>query len=186
MFCIATTRFQAERIVERLEFENFSNNDISALFADPSNGHDFANGRPANAPAGAGASAETGGVVGGALGWLAGIGALAVSGVGAFIAAGPISGALSGAAVGGIVGGLIRLGLPELEARRFEVEIQKGNLLVSVHNCSAEQLDRAHDIFNNAGAQEICSTGASSTPKENQVTYRTMHPALAAYSQTRA
>ena len=49
---------------------------------------------------GATTGAATGGVTGGVLGLLAGIGALAIPGVGPFIAAGPIMAALSGAAIG--------------------------------------------------------------------------------------
>ena len=120
VFCIATSRNQAEQIIERLKTSNFSNNDISALFADKGTSRDFAHKKNTKAPEGAVTGAGTGGVVGGALGWIAGIGALAIPGGGPFIAAGPIMAALSGAAIGatlgGIAGGLIGLGIPELEA----------------------------------------------------------------------
>ena len=131
VFCIAPSRNQAEQIVERLKFANFSNNDISVLFPDKGTTHDFAHEKNTKAPEGAVTGAGTGGVVGGALGWVAGIGALAIPGVGPFIAAGPIIAALSGAAigatVGGVAGGLIGLGIPELEAKRYEGRLKQGS-----------------------------------------------------------
>src|SRR5512141_1605873 len=170
VFCIATSRGQADQIVDQLKTANFSNNDISALFPDKDTTRDFAHEKNTKAPEGAAAGAGTGGVVGGALGWIAGIGALAIPGVGPFIAAGPIIAALSGAAigatVGGIAGGLIGLGIPELEAKRYEGKVKAGNLLISVHTESAEEISRAKDIFTKAGAQDICTTGEASAPKD--------------------
>jgi len=170
VFCIATSRTQAEQIVEQLKLANFSNNDISALFADKDSSHDFAHEKHTKAPEGAVTGAVTGGVVVGALGWIAGIGALAIPGVGPFIAAGPIIAALSGAAigatVGGIAGGLIGLGIPELEAKRYEGKIKEGNILISVHTDNSAEISRAKDIFKKAGAQDICSTGETSTPEK--------------------
>jgi len=189
VFCIATSRNQAEQIVERLKTGNFSNNDISALFADKSTSHDFAHEKHTKAPEGAVTGAGTGGVIGGALGWIAGIGALAIPGVGPFIAAGPIIAALSGAALGaaagGIAGGLIGLGIPEIEAKRYEGKLKAGNILISVHTENSAEITRARDIFTQAGAQDICTTGESSTPKENRATDRASHSAEAPYSRPR-
>ena len=169
VFCIATSRDQADRIVDQLKNANFSNNDISALFPDKGTTRDFAHEKNTKAPEGAVAGAGTGGVIGGALGWIAGIGALAIPGVGPFIAAGPIIAALSGAAigatVGGIAGGLIGLGIPEIEAKRYEGKINEGNILLSVHTENSEEITRAKDIFTRAGAQDICTTGEPSAPK---------------------
>jgi hypothetical protein len=169
VFCISTSRGQADRIVDQLKNANFSNNDISVLFPDKDTSRDFAHEKNTKAPEGVATGAGTGGVVGGALGWIAGIGALAIPGVGPFIAAGPIIAALSGAAigatVGGIAGGLIGLGIPEIEAKRYEGKIKKGNLLISVHADNSEEISKAKDIFTNAGAEDICVTGESSTPK---------------------
>ena len=103
VFCITTTRAQADQIVDRLKNAGFSNNDISVLFPDKDTTRDFAHEKNTKAPEGIATGAGTGGVVGGALGWLAGIGALAIPGAGPFIAAGPILAALSGAAVGSAV-----------------------------------------------------------------------------------
>jgi hypothetical protein len=108
----------------------------------------------------------TGGVVGGTLGLLAGIGALAIPGVGPFIAAGPIMGALAGLGVGGAVGGLIGalvgMGIPEYEAKRYEGRIKEGGVLLSVHCDTADQIKRAKELLKNAGAEDISSTGESS------------------------
>ena len=160
VFCIATSRQQADQIVEKLKSANFSNNDISALFADKGTSHDFAHEKNTKAPEGTVVGAGTGGVIGGALGWIAGIGALAIPGVGPFIAAGPILAALSGVAigatVGGIAGGLIGLGIPEIEAKRYEGKIKAGNILISIHTDNSAEISRAEDI---------CTTGEASTPK---------------------
>jgi hypothetical protein len=189
VFCIANSRSQADQIVERLKFANFSNNDISALFADKDTTHDFAHEKNTKAPEGAVTGASTGGVVGGALGWIAGIGALAIPGVGPFIAAGPIiaalSGAAIGAAVGGVAGGLIGLGIPELEAKRYEGKIKEGNILISVHTENSDEIARAKDIFTKAGAQDICTTGEASTPdktKQAKDSSRPAQPTMAAYT----
>ena len=147
VFCLATSRTQAEQIVDQLKTSNFSNNDISVLFPDKETNRDFAHEKNTKAPEGAVTGAGTGGVLGGALGWLVGIGALAIPGVGPFIAAGPIMAALSGAAIGatagGVAGGLIGLGIPELEAKRYEGKIKQGNILISVHAEDSDEIKRA-------------------------------------------
>ncbi len=168
VFAIATTRVQAERIVADLQTAGFSSNDISVLFPDKETTRDFAHEKNTKAPEGAVTGATTGGVLGGALGWIAGIGALAIPGVGPFIAAGPIVAALSGAAVGatmgGIAGGLIGLGIPELEAKRYEGKIREGNLLISVHTENSDEIDNAKRIFTDAGAEDITTAREASTP----------------------
>lgn len=173
VYCIATSGDQAERIVDQLKAANFSNNDISVLFPDQETTRDFAHEKNTKAPEGVATGASTGGVIGGALGWIAGIGALAIPGVGPFIAAGPIMAALSGAAVGaavgGIAGGLIGLGIPEMEAKRYEGKVKAGNILMSVHTENSEEIDRAKEIFTAAGAQDICTTGEASAPKPEKV-----------------
>lgn len=172
VFCISTSRNQADQIVDNLKASNFSNNDISVLFPDRGTTRDFAHEKNTKAPEGAVAGASTGGVVGGALGWVAGIGALAIPGVGPFIAAGPIIAALSGvavgAAVGGLAGGLIGLGIPEIEAKRYEGKIREGNILISVHTENSEEIKRAKEIFTEAKAHDICTTGEASTPKNSR------------------
>jgi hypothetical protein len=171
VLCLATSRDQADRIVDTLRDANFNHNDISVLFADQSTSHDFAHEMNTKAPEGAVTGAGTGGVLGGALGWIAGLGALAVPGFGPFIAAGPILAALSGAAIGatlgGIAGGLIGMGIPEMEAKRYEGHLKEGNILISVHTENSEEITRAKNIFTRAGAQYICSTQESATPSNH-------------------
>src|SRR6202167_498745 len=180
VLCIATSRQQADQIVGQLKNANFSNNDISALFADKGTSHDFAHEKNTKAPEGAVTGAVAGGVTVGALGWIAGIGALAIPGVGPLIAAGPIIAALSGvaigAAVGGIAGGLIGLGIPEIEAKRYEGKIKAGNILISVHAADSAEITQAKDIFTKAGAEDICSTGEAGTSKGLKATQRLAHP----------
>src|SRR5262245_2335381 len=124
VFGILNTEAQAIRVVEDLKAAGFSSNDISALFPDKGGTRDFAHEQKTKAPEGAAAGAAAGGLLGGTLGWLAGIGTLAIPGVGPLIAAGPIMGALGGAAVGatagGLTGALVGYGMPEMEAKRYE------------------------------------------------------------------
>jgi len=169
VICIAKTQTQAINIVDQLKAANFSNNDISVLMPDKGGTKDFAHEQHTKAPEGATTGGVTGGILGGALGWLVGIGALAIPGVGPFIAAGPIMAALGGAAVGGaaggIVGALIGLGIPEYEAKRYEGKIKNGNILISVHTDNSNEIRRAKAIFHAAGAEDISSTGESTPPK---------------------
>jgi hypothetical protein len=169
VFCIANSRAQADMIVDQLKNADFSNNDISALFADKGTSRDFAHEKHTKAPEGAVTGAGAGGAIGGALGWIVGIGALVIPGVGPFIAAGPIMAALSGAAIGaaagGVAGGLIGLGMPEIEAKRYEGKLKEGNILLSVHTENSEEISKAKDIFTKAQAHDICVTGETATPK---------------------
>jgi hypothetical protein len=169
VICIAQSETQAISIVDQLKMAGFSCDDISVLLPDKGGTRDFAHEQNTKAPEGATTGGVTGGVVGGALGWLVGIGALAIPGVGPFIAAGPIMAALGGAAVGGAVGGiagvLIGLGFPEYEAKRYEGKIKGGSALISVHTDDSDEAKRAKDIFEKAGAEDISSTGESTPPK---------------------
>ena len=165
VYAIATSEGQALQIVDSLKDAGFSDNDISVLFPDKESTHQFAHETNTKAPEGAAVGATTGGVLGGGLGLLAGIGALAIPGVGPLIAAGPLLAALSGAAagatVGGIAGALIGMGIPEVEAKRYENRIAEGNILISVHTTTGDEVDSAKDILERAGAQEISSTSIS-------------------------
>lgn len=169
VICIATSEAQATRIVSRLRLAGFLSNDISVLFPDTSGTRDFAHEQHTKAPEGATTGAGAGGVVGGALGWLAGIGALAIPGLGPFIAAGPIVAALSGAAVGaalgGVTGALVGMGIPEIEAKRYEGKIKAGNILISVHSDDGEQTKLAKEIFEQEGGEDITSASESKPPE---------------------
>lgn len=162
VFAIATTQGQVERIVRSLQSQGFADSEISILYPDTAGTHDMGHVKQTKAPEGTATGAATGGVAGGIVGLLAGLGALAIPGVGPFIAAGPIMAALSGAAIGattgGIVGGLIGLGIPEIEAKRYETKLRKGNYLISVHVEDDGQETRAKDIFQEAGAEDITTS----------------------------
>ncbi len=159
VYAIATSEGQAAQIVDSLGKSGFSGDDISALFPDKESTHEFSHEKNTKAPEGAVTGASAGGLLGGGLGLLVGIGALAIPGVGPLIAAGPLLAALSGAAVGasvgGIAGGLIGLGIPELEAKRFENRIVEGNILISVHAVDGDEVDRAKEVLKAANAEDI-------------------------------
>jgi len=163
VFCLARDQADASRIVEELKTAGFSNNDISVLLPDKTSTREFAHEKNTKAPEGATTGALTGGTIGGILGWLTGIGALAIPGLGPFIAAGPIMAALSGAAVGGatggLVGALIGMGIPEYEAKRYEARLKEGRVLISVHSENSDETRRAKEIFERAHAEGIASTG---------------------------
>src|SRR5450432_852355 len=162
--------------VDALRTAGFRNSDISVLFPENSGTKDFAHEKGTKAPEGATAGGGTGAVVGGALGWLAGIGSLAIPGVGPFIAAGPIMAALAGAGVGSVVGGLtgalIGMEIPEYEAKRYEGRVKDGGILLSVHSDSSEWTKKAKEILERTGAQDIASTGEASAEKGNNPVVR--------------
>lgn len=155
-----------EHKVDALKAAGFRNTDISVLFPENSGSKDFAHEKNTKAPEGAATGAGTGAMIGGTLGWLVGIGALAIPGIGSFIAAGPIMAALAGMGVGGAVGGLtgalIGMGIPEYEAKRYEGRMREGGILTSVHSDDSTWTKRAKEIFERTGAQNISSTGESS------------------------
>ena len=169
VFCIAKSHAQAEQIVERLQDSGFAAPEISVLLPDTEGKHDIGMVKATKAPEGATTGATTGGIAGGVLGLLAGIGALAIPGVGPFIAAGPIMAARSGTAIGattgGIVGGLVGMGIPEFEAKRYEDKLKSGNYLIAVHAHDGDETDRAKEIFKTAGAEDISSSSMSKAPK---------------------
>ena len=173
VFCISSSEAQASEIVTQLKTADFSNNDISALLPDKTGTKDFAHEHHTKAPEGATAGGLVGGALCGGLGWLAGVGMLAIPGLGPFIAAGPIMAALSGAAVGvavgGIVGALVGMGMPEYEAKRYEGKIKEGNILISVHCDHERAARRAKDIFDRAGARDIATSGEAAVKQSKAV-----------------
>jgi hypothetical protein len=156
----------AEGGAAALSQAGFRNDDISVLMPDQDSTRDFAHEKGTKAPEGATTGVATGGALGGTLGLLAGIGALAIPGVGPFIAAGPIMGALAGlgvgGAVGGLVGALVGMGIPEYEAKRYEGRIKEGGVLLSVHTATSELVKSAKEILERTGAEDISSSGEAS------------------------
>ena len=166
VFGIYATRVDMYDAVDTLKMEGFRNTDISVLFPENVGTKDFAAEKHTKAPEGATTGAGTGAVIGGALGWLTGIGALAIPGLGPFIAAGSIMAALAGVgvggAVGGIVGAFVGMGIPEYEAKRYEGRIKSGGILLSVHCDDSVWTKKAKKILEATGAEDIASTGEAS------------------------
>jgi len=162
VFGIYPTRDAVTHAVDTLQAAGFRNTDISALFPDNQGNKDFAHEKSTKAPEGATTGVASGVVLGGALGWLAGIGALAIPGLGPLIAAGPIlsalAGAGTGAVAGGIVGALVGMGMPEYEAKRYEGRIKHGGILLSVHCDDAAWINLGKHILETTGAEDIASS----------------------------
>jgi len=163
---IYATRNGVENAVQALRDGGFSASDVSVLLPENLGSKEIGTDKATKAPEGATAGGTSGAVIGGALGWLVGIGALAIPGLGPFIAAGPIVAALAGLGVGGAVGGvtgaLIGLGIPEYEAKRYEGRVKKGGILVSVHCDTSDEISHAKKIMENTGGEDISSTSESS------------------------
>jgi hypothetical protein len=163
---IYANRSTLENAINGFREAGYESTAISVLLPENLGSRELATEKGTKAPEGATAGAGTGAVIGGALGWLAGIGALAIPGLGPFIAAGPIMAALAGVGVGGAVGGftgaLVGMGLPEYEAKRYEGHLQKGGILLSVHCDTSEEIDEAKEIMRRTGAEDISSTSESS------------------------
>jgi len=166
VYGIYSTRGMAENGVDQLLGSGFRNEDISVLLQDNVGTKDFAHEKQTKAPEGTTTGAVAGGAIGGTLGLLAGIGALAIPGLGPFIAAGPIMGALagigSGGVIGGIIGALVGMGIPEYEAKRYEGRIKAGGILLSVHCDNNDWASKAKDILKHSGAEDISSTSEAS------------------------
>ena len=166
VFGIYPTYDNVESGAEALKTAGFRNTDISVLVPQNIGSKDFGHEKGTKASGGAAAGAGTGAIAGGVLGWIVGIGALAIPGLGAFIAAGPIVAALAGVGVGGTIGGitgaLIGLGIPEYEAKRYEGRVKGGGILLSVHSDDSAWTTRAKEVLERTGAQDIASTGEAS------------------------
>jgi Protein of unknown function (DUF3341) len=172
VFGIYPNRTSVDNAVDALKAAEFRNTDISVLFPENTGTKDFAHEKNTKAPEGATTGAGTGAILGGGLGWLVGIGALAVPGLGPFIAAGPIMAALAGAGVGGAVGGLtgalIGMGIPEYEAKRYEGRVKDGGILLSVHSDDSAWTKKAKEILERTGAQDVSSTGEAGAEKDDK------------------
>lgn len=171
VFGIYSTRAGVENGADSLVKAGFPSPDISVLLPESLAGtKEMGTEKATKAPEGTAAGATTGGVIGGVLGVLAGVGMLAIPGLGPFIAAGPIMAGLAGLGVGGAVGGvtgaLIGAGIPEFEAKRYESRLQKGGILLSVHCDTSEEVKRAKDVLKSTGAEDVTSTGEASVDRD--------------------
>lgn len=162
VFGIYPTRDEVAHAVDALQAAGFRNTDVSALFPENAGTKDFALEKNTKAPEGATTGLASGAVLGGALGWLAGIGALAIPGIGPLIAAGPIVAMLAGVGTlgvaGGVVGALVGLGMPEYEAKRFEGRIKHGGILLSVHCDNDNWAKTAKRILEQTGAEDVSAS----------------------------
>jgi hypothetical protein len=167
VFGIYASRIAVENAADSLVRSGFLTSDISVLLPESLGGpKDMGTEKATKAPEGTAAGVAAGGVIGGTLGLLAGVGLLAIPGLGPFIAAGPIMAGLAGLGVGGAVGGvtgaLIGMGIPEFEAKRYEGRLQKGGILLSVHCDTSDEIKRAKEVLKVTGAEDVSSTGESS------------------------
>jgi len=179
VYGIYPTNSDAEAGLQELRGAGFRSSDISVLFASPDTTKAFAHENSTKAPEGATSGVVAGATIGGVLGWLAGMGSIAIPGVGPFIAAGPIMATLAGMAVGGTVGGLtgalIGLGIPEYEAKRYENHLNKGGVLISVHADNEEWAEQARDLLKQTGAQDIGTKGETAGSKDGYESRNVSH-----------
>jgi hypothetical protein len=168
VFGIFATRTSTETAADSLVKAGFPAADISVLLPESLGGaNEMGTEKATKAPEGTAAGVTSGGIIGGTLGVLAGVGLLAIPGLGPFIAAGPIMAGLAGLGVGGAVGGvtgaLIGVGVPEFEAKRYEGRLKDGRILLSVHCNTSEEIKRAKGLLKDMGADDVSSTGEAST-----------------------
>jgi hypothetical protein len=159
VFGLFHSREQLTFAINELTAEGFPSADISALLPSIEATRDLAHEKHTKAPEGAAVGGVSGGFAGGTLGLLLGLGAIAIPGLGPFIAAGPIMTALAGVGVGGTVGtftgALIGMGIPEYEAKRYETHVKNGGYLMSVHADDSGEAERAKAILNMCGATDV-------------------------------
>lgn len=177
VFGIFSNRDSVDRAVTNLKMAGFRSQDISVLMPSQEGTKDFAYQKETKAPEGATTGVASGALLGGGLGWLVGIGALAIPGIGPFVAAGPIMAALAGAGVGGAVGGItgamIGMGIPEYEAKRFEGIVKDGGILLSVHVDDSKWQTKAKEVLENSGATDIAAAGEENVKHDKTVTPKT-------------
>ena len=174
VFGIYSTRVSVENAADALFKAGFPTADVSVLLPESLGGpKEMGTEKATKAPEGATAGVTAGGVIGGTLGVLAGVGLLAIPGLGPFIAAGPIMAGLAGLGVGGAVGGvtgaLIGSGIPEFEAKRYEGRLQHGGILLSVHCDTSDEIKRAKEVLKSTGAEDVTSTGEASVDRDTSV-----------------
>jgi hypothetical protein len=176
VFGIYSTRESVERASDALVTSGFQSSDISVLLPENLGSKAIGTDKATKAPEGAATGAGSGAVLGGTLGLLAGIGALAIPGVGPLIAAGPIMAALAGAGIGGAVGGvtgaLVGMDIPEYEAKRYEGRLKKGGILLSAHCDTSEEIKQAKEVMERTGAEDISSAGEASVDSKKSDTTR--------------
>jgi Tetrahydromethanopterin S-methyltransferase, subunit C len=162
IYGIVRTHAEAASLIDKLRSGGFASTEVSVLAPHNQQEQGLAVEKHTKSLEGTATGATAGGVLGGVLGLLAGIGTLAIPGLGILVAAGPMLATLSGmglgASVGGLAGGLIGIGIPEYEAKVYEGHIERGGILVAVHCEDGEAISRAQDIMQIAGASDIATS----------------------------
>jgi hypothetical protein len=149
---------QAAQAVSDLEVAGISCADIGFVANNSASGESCVNTATTTAGQSAETGATVGAVVGGGAGLLAGLGLLAIPGLGPVVAvgwlattvAGAAAGAGAGAAAGGILGRLTNVGITEADAHLYAEPVRRGSTLVTVRCDEArvgavEQIMRQHD-----------------------------------------
>ncbi|HXW56183.1 MAG TPA: general stress protein [Candidatus Cybelea sp.] len=172
VFGIYSNTAEVEGAIDTLQAAGFRSSDISVLFPENVGNKELTQEKRTKAPEGAAAGGVSGAVLGGTLGWLAGMGMIAIPGVGPLIAAGPILSALAGVGIGGtvagITGALIGTGIPEYEARKYVGRVKSGGILMSVQTDDGEWARKARSILRDTGAEDISLTGQATTDYTNR------------------
>ena len=123
---------QARQVVADLEASGIKSSDINLI----ANKYICDETARIEEPSAAGPSAGVGAALGGTAGLLAGLGIIAIPGLGPVVAAGALAatavGAAAGAVTGGVVGALVSAGVPEEEAHVYCEAVRRGGTLVSV------------------------------------------------------
>jgi hypothetical protein len=152
VFGIFASSPSAEVAVHQLTTAGFSTENISVLMSDTEGAKEFAAERNTN-----GGKDATNGIGEGGAPLLAEADALAIPGAGPLVAAGPIIKSLAGSDESGLVGALLGSGIPEYEAKLYDSKIRAGGVMLSIHCVPLEEVSKARDLMNEAGAEDIAS-----------------------------
>lgn len=143
-------RFQdagrAERAIEDLKHEGYSDGAVSLVAKDPRTGKvaQHAGGQHGQAHDSLWDGTAIGAGVGAGAGLLASAGLLIVPGIGPILALGPLAATLGMGAAGGLAGAFIDWGVPANEGHRLQQDVERGEAIVLV---DSPKSDRAADIL---------------------------------------
>ncbi|GEP00333.1 general stress protein [Methylobacterium haplocladii] len=156
---------EAAKAVDRIEAEGVPHADIAIVASNEGERHlgrlppaASASAQESDAADGAGAGATVGTVLGGGAGLLAGLGLLAIPGVGPVVAAGwlvaAVTGAGVGAAAGGLLGALTGAGLSHSDAETYAEGVRRGGTLVTVR-AEDDKADRVMSLLQKSGSIDL-------------------------------
>ena len=167
-FCIATSLTQANHVVDQLKIAGFYPDAISFLLADNSANLAFVCAGDIRQHREEVDQTRMDNAVRTRLGGAC----VVIQGAGPFRIGGPITGVMRDAPVGvilgGVCGGLIRMGLPQITAKRYEGKLLYGDILLSVVTTASAQRKQATGIFHRAKATDICIAESNTTSAERQ------------------